>query len=141
MTPGTLTEFIQASCNCGAVAFEIDAQLSGVYVCHCSICRRSTGSSGIAVVIVDNDAFRWTRGEDKIATWRKQGTDWQTWFCSVCGSRLPGKNDDSRMFVPAGLLADSGSDLKVIHHIYVDSKAGWDEIGDAGKQHREEFRA
>ena len=35
-------------CNCGAVQFEIDAQLSGVFVCHCSICRRSTGSNGIA---------------------------------------------------------------------------------------------
>ncbi|MDJ0760956.1 MAG: GFA family protein [Woeseiaceae bacterium] len=131
---------IEAACNCGAVAFEIDAELSGVYVCHCSICRRSSGSNGIAVVVVDNDALRWTRGEDKIVTWRKPGADWQNWFCSVCGSRLPGKNDDSRMFVPAGLLPDSAKGLKVIHHIYVDSKAAWDEIGDAGKQHREAFK-
>ncbi len=39
-------------CNCGAVQFEIAADLSGVFVCHCSICRRSTGSNGIAVVVV-----------------------------------------------------------------------------------------
>ena len=41
---------ITGACNCGAVQFEIDAALSGVFVCHCSICRRSTGSNGIATV-------------------------------------------------------------------------------------------
>jgi hypothetical protein len=38
----------RGECNCGAVAFEADADLSGVFVCHCSICRRSTGNNGIA---------------------------------------------------------------------------------------------
>ncbi len=122
-------------CNCGAVAFEIRADLSGVYVCHCSICRRATGANGIAVVVVDNNAFRWTRGEEQIATWKKPDADWQCWFCRTCGSPLPGANDEARMFVPAGLIAEGGEDLRVIHHIWVNSKAGWDEIGDAGEQH------
>ncbi len=122
-------------CNCGAVAFEIRTDLSGVYVCHCSICRRATGANGIAVVVVDNNAFRWTRGEEQIATWKKPDADWQCWFCRTCGSPLPGANDEARMFVPAGLIAEGGEELRVIHHIWVDSKAGWDEIGDAGEQH------
>ncbi|MDH3906377.1 MAG: hypothetical protein OEV16_12075 [Gammaproteobacteria bacterium] len=42
------------ACNRGAVALEIGRDLSGVIVCHCSICRRATGSNGIAVVVVDN---------------------------------------------------------------------------------------
>lgn len=126
-------------CNCGAVAFEIAADLSGVIVCHCSICRRFTGSNGIAVVVVDNDAFRWVRGEELITAWQKPDADWQCWFCRICGSPLPGANDDSRMFVPAGLLSDGGESLEVIHHIWVDSKAAWDEIGDSGQQHREAF--
>lgn len=124
-------------CNCGAVAFELSADLSGVFVCHCSICRRSTGSNGIAVVVVDNDAFRWIRGEEHIASWTKPNSEWQTWFCRTCGSPLPGANDESRMFVPAGLLSDGGDALRVIHHIWVDSKAGWDEIGDSGQRHAE----
>ena len=128
---------IQAACNCGAVAFEIDAEIADVYVCHCSICRKSSGSNGVAVVLVDTDAFRWTRGEQHIATWRKSDADWQNWFCSICGSRVPGTNDESRMFVPAGLLPDE--QLRVVHHIFTDSKAALDEIGDAGKQHREGF--
>lgn len=126
---------VRGGCNCGNVTYEIDAEVSGVYVCHCSICRRATGSQGIAVVVVDKDAFRWTRGEAGIATWRKPDSDWQTWFCSRCGSTLPGINDAQRMYVPAGTITEGGEALKVIHHIWTDSKAVWDEIGDAGRRH------
>ena len=128
-------------CNCGAVAFEITSELPGVIVCHCSICRRATGSNGIAVLVVANDAFRWTRGEDRIKTSRRPGSDWQIWICGTCGSPVPGKNDRTRMFVPAGLITDGGDSLKVTHHIWVDSRAPWDEIGDAGKQCHEAFEA
>lgn len=127
-------------CNCGAVAFEIDADLKDVFVCHCSICRRATGANGIAVLLVENAKFRWLRGEDNIATWKKPGADWQCWFCRTCGSPVPGANDPTRMFVPAGLIREGGENLKVAHHIWVGSKAVWDEIGDAGKRHEEAFR-
>jgi len=128
------------SCNCGAVTFQIDADLSDVFVCHCSICRRATGSNGIAVVVIDNHAFRWLSGEAEIATWRKPGADWQFWFCRTCGSPVPGINDEARMFVPAGAISQGGESLIVKHHIWTDSKAEWDEIGDAGEQHPEAFQ-
>lgn len=131
----------KGECNCGAVRFEIDAELTGVYVCHCSICRRSTGSNGIAVVVVPNDGFRWVGGTEHIATWTKPGTAWQTWFCNICGSRVPGVNDAARMFVPAGTITHGGEALQVVHHIWVGSKAVWDEIGDSGRQHAGPFSA
>lgn len=129
----------QGECNCGAVAFEISAPISEVFVCHCSICRRYSGSNGIAVVVINNESFRWLRGDSQIATWKKPDADWHAWFCRVCGSALPGPNDASRMFVPAGLISTGGEALKVTQHIWVGSKAVWDEISDAGKQHQEAF--
>ena len=126
-------------CNCGAIAFEITSNISDVFICHCSICRRSTGSNGIAVVVIDNRDFHWIRGEELINTWHKPGHDWQTSFCQNCGSPLPSVNDESRMYVPAGLITEGGESLRVTHHIWVDSKAVWDVIGDSGKQHRESF--
>ncbi len=128
-------------CNCGAVAFEVSASLTTVYVCHCSICRRATGSNAIAVVIVDNEQFRWQRGEQYINHWQKPDSDWHMWFCRQCGSPLPGRNDESRMFVPAGTIVEGGESLQVKHHIWVDSKAPWDEIGDAGRQHPQAFES
>jgi hypothetical protein len=54
----------KGACNCGTVQFEIDSELNDVYVCHCSICRRFTGSNGIAVVVVPNEKFRWLHEVD-----------------------------------------------------------------------------
>jgi len=88
---------------------------------------------------VATDDFCWLRGEELIATWRKPGHDWQAWFCRECGSQLPGCNDETRMFVPAGLISEGGDTLRVVHHIWVDSKANWDEIGDSGRRHCEAF--
>ena len=129
-------------CNCGAAAFEITADLSDVFVCHCSICRRATGANGIAVVLVDNADLRWLRGAEHVATWKKPDADWQCWFCRVCGSPLPGNNDHegARLFIPAGTISSGGEKLRVAHHLWVGSKAAWDEIGDAGKQHHEAFQ-
>ncbi len=132
---------ISGQCNCGAVAFTVtdasqtNTQPGGIFICHCSLCRRSTGSNGIAVIVVDNHNFRWVRGEEHICTWRKPVGDWQIWFCRVCGSPLPGVNDPARMFVPAGLISSGADELRVAHHIWVDSKAPWDRIGDDGHQH------
>jgi hypothetical protein len=131
----------KGECNCGAVKFEIDADLSDVFVCHCSICRRFTGTNGIAVIIVRNDRLRWVQGEDHIAMLSKPNSDWQSWFCRVCGSAVPGRNDAATTFVPAGSLTEGGNQLKVAHHVWVGSKAAWDVIGDGGKQHTEQFRA
>ncbi|MDJ0656553.1 MAG: GFA family protein [Xanthomonadales bacterium] len=125
----------KGQCNCGAVAFEIAAKLTDIYLCHCSICRKSTGGGGIAVVVVHNKDFRWRRGQEQVTTWQKPGHDWQTSFCQGCGSPLPGPNDESRMYVPAGLIDEGGENLRVAHHIWVDSKAHWDNIGDDGQQH------
>jgi len=132
---------VKGECNCGAVQFEIDADPPGIFVCHCSICRRSTGSNGIAVVVFTKEQFRWIRGEDRITTWHRPGTDWHKWFCTGCGSPVPGENDAQTMFAPAGSLTQGAESLKVIHHVWVGSKASWDEIGDSGKQHSEGLRS
>ncbi|MGF1543842.1 MAG: GFA family protein [Parvularculaceae bacterium] len=126
---------ISGECNCGAVAFEIADEASDVFVCHCSICRRWSGANGVAVIVVDNRAFRWIRGADGISTWKKPDADWTSSFCRICGSAVPGANDKERTFVPAGLIVKGGDHLRVAHHIWVGSKAPWDAIDDDGKRH------
>ena len=130
---------VKGSCNCRAVQFDVVTQISDVYVCHCSICRKSTGSGGIAVSIVKNDDFSWEEGEEFIVTWQKPNHDWQSNFCKKCGSPLPGKNDEKTIYIPVDLL-DSGNDnLVVRHHLFVASKGSWQIIQDEGIQHQENF--
>ncbi len=130
---------VEGECNCGAVRFEVCTDISDVYVCHCSICRKSTGSGGIAVAVVDNDKFTWIKGQHQISYWSKPGREWHTYFCKVCGSPAPGENDENSMYLPVGTFSSGYENLKVAHHLFVGSKAQWEEISDSGKQHVDNY--
>ena len=131
---------VSGHCNCGAVRYEAEVDVSDVYVCHCSICRRFTGAGSIAVVVVPRSAFRWLSGSAEISRWKKPGADWEACFCRCCGSAIPGDNDASTVYLPAGSISTGGERLRVAHHLYVDSKAVWEQIGDEGTQHAEVLR-
>lgn len=131
--------YAKGSCNCGAVSFSVGEPLEDVYICHCSICRKSTGSGGIAVTVVPNSSVTIVSGGELIQQWCKPAHDWLTNFCKICGSPLPAKNDDSRVFIPVSLLDSGYENLVVKHHIFVNSKAQWEVIGDSGKLHGEAF--
>ena len=132
---------VEGECNCCAVAFKVDAKLTDVFVCHCSICRKSTASGGIAVAIVGNEKFCWIRGRDQISFWSKPGHDWHTFFCKNCGSALPGENDQNHMYIPVGTITLGHESLRVAHHLFVNYKAPWEEICDSGKQHPEGYES
>lgn len=126
---------VKGWCNCGGVAFELTTPVKHLYVCHCSICRGWTGHGGVVVTLVPKTHFRWVRGEELVRYWKKTDADWASSFCSVCGSALPGENDSETIFIPAGLIREGGEELKISDHIFVASKAHWDEIGDKALQH------
>ena len=126
----------KGSCNCGGVKFEIASPITDVYVCHCSICRKSTGSGGIAVAIVKNQDLLWVEGKDLVKKWLKPNHDWETSFCVNCGSPLPGKNDAHASYVPVSLLDSGYENLKIQAHLFVDSKAPWEEIHGNAIKHK-----
>ncbi len=131
----------KGECNCGVVTFDIKSQVSDIFICHCSICRKFTGSGGIAVVIVPKADFQWLSGESYIQKWNKPGHDWEACFCKDCGSPLPGMDSEFYMYVPASLITEGAENLEVAHHIWVDSKAHWEVIADSGKQHKGAFNS
>jgi hypothetical protein len=57
----------------------------------------------------------------------------------TCGSPTPGENDDNNLFIPVSLLNRDIKDLRVTHHLFVDSKADWEVIEDSAKQHPGNF--
>ena len=128
-----MSQVTKGSCNCGAVAFQVKVKLEDVYICHCSICRKSTGSGGIAVSVVANEDFAWCAGQSNIKTWHKPGHDWETSFCINCGSPLPGKNDESSIYIPVSLLNTGAAQLKIKKHLFLDSKAPWEEVAETHK--------
>jgi len=124
-------------CNCGAVRFEIRCPIADIYMCHCSICRAYSGSSNFAVVVIPKEEFTWTQGVDHVRSWKKPGHDWESHFCSTCGSSLPGDNDAKSFFIPAGLIFQGGENLRVTGHVCTDSKASWEVIPQTEQKDRE----
>lgn len=123
-----MTEALQGRCLCGNVAFQISGPPPKIYQCHCSLCRKVSGSASNAALLVAREAFQWIDGEQGIASYSTI-SGFKSDFCSRCGSPVPNlTKDQEKYWVPAGLL-DRSDSLKVAAHVYVDSKATWDGIG------------
>src|SRR4029453_17742946 len=102
-TMNETSRFLNGSCLCGAVAFEVDGPIAGIGQCHCSLCRKVSGTASNAVFVVGNRRFRWTRGESLRQRYVLRN-DWGTTRCTTCGSPLPESHDGKRVWVPAGLM-------------------------------------
>jgi hypothetical protein len=126
----------KGSCLCGARTYEIDGEIEGVWICHCSLCRKASGSNGIAIVIVPTEHFHWLSGEDHGVTYELRPT-YSISRCKTCGSPLPAGEEDGQVFVTAGSLDDPiGVGIK--RHIFFGSKADWD-FEEANASSFEEF--
>ncbi len=130
---------LRGSCLCGAVVFELRGEVTDIYQCHCSLCRRALGSAGISVCLSSGKDFRWVSGQDQRRLFATP-SGYRSTFCGNCGSHLPDPNpDETTYWVPAGLLDSPDPGLKVGAHVFVESKAAWDKIGDSGVQYAEHF--
>lgn len=115
------------SCLCGTVTFEISGGFESFFLCHCSRCRKDTGSAHAANLFSSKATLNWISGEGSIRTYKVPNTRHEKSFCIECGSALPSVQlNDVLLVVPAGSV-DSAIDIKPTAHICVASRAEWDE--------------
>ena len=127
----------KGSCLCGAVHYEISGSLGPVVVCHCSRCRKASGSAFNAMSPVPSSNFRIVRGEESLRIYSNDSGIHRI-FCGACGSPIIGKRDSipETVRVRIGTL-DTTIEKKIAAHIFVGSKAEWYEILDDAPQHTE----
>lgn len=120
---------MRGECLCGEVAFEIEGELPNLYQCHCSLCRKATGSIANAATFVEGKRFRWLSGQPNVSSFQKP-TGYRSDFCSACGSLVPNQlRDTDLIWVPAGLLdGDMASQVSV--HLHLSSSAPWAQESD-----------
>ncbi|AOB33183.1 aldehyde-activating protein [Bordetella sp. H567] len=125
---------LSGSCLCGQVRYTVEDRFEYAMNCHCSQCRRATGSAfkafaGIALgrlALVPGTARTMIHG-DPTAT--------HDVHCGTCGSLLYSVvRDGAYAHVAMGTLVDTPS-IRPSMHIFVGSKAGWYEITDGLPQH------
>ncbi len=119
---------VHGSCLCGAVRYEVDLPFDHFLYCHCSRCRKATGTAHAANAIVKPEAFRWLASEDRLARYDlPTARSFATSFCKQCGSPMPHlTRSRTRVIVPAGSL-DEDPGVKPTVHAYWASRATWYE--------------
>src|SRR3546814_20719714 len=120
-----MTNALRGSFLCGEIRFEIDGKIGAAGQCHCSKCRKVSGTDGNAVFYASTAGFRSLAGEDLFERFVvPDGRGWTSHFCRRCGSPEPLSDANGKFFfVPAGLLDDNPGFCGQSAHLFVCSKS------------------
>jgi len=125
---------ITGSCLCGNIKFASDDNISDASLCHCSICRKSTGSAFAAYGGVALENFKWVQGKNQLKVF--SATSLLTkYFCTNCGSTLASTHQSwpEYIYISLGCL-DEHAAINLEYHQFVASKANWETINDEIRQ-------
>lgn len=119
---------VSGSCLCGTVSYQYVGPVKVFQYCHCSRCRKFTGSAHASNIIIDPSQFQWLTGEESVGRFELPGAKYfATSFCKTCGSSLPWLTKSGKaMVIPAGTLNDDPKE-KPVHNIFIADKAPWFE--------------
>ena len=126
---------LAGKCMCGAVEYRVADAFGYAVNCHCSLCRRATGSAFKAFAAIERDKLRVTKGEQNLMLFGDEKNN--DTRCKLCGSFLYSVvRDGAFVHVAMGTLVDEPT-MRPTAHIFVGSKAGWFEITDGLPQYEE----
>jgi hypothetical protein len=121
---------IDGGCLCGGVRFRITGKLGPAGYCHCTQCRRASGSAFAANAPVRTRYFETTRGADLVREYESSPGKFRA-FCGRCGSPVYSRRDDEpdlRRIRLGSIDGDPGR--RPAGHVWVGSKAVWHAITD-----------
>ena len=121
---------LKGSCLCGGVSYQIDNQIEEIFFCHCSKCRKATGSAFNTATPVKTECFTLLTGKDKLKSFYSSESA-QRFFCSDCGSPIYSARDGQPEFIRlrVGTL-DTPINPEHKTHIFIGSKAEWFDLCD-----------
>ncbi|RYG30417.1 MAG: aldehyde-activating protein, partial [Burkholderiales bacterium] len=88
---------IRGSCLCGSVRFAISGAFDTFFLCHCSRCRKDTGSAHSANLFSASATIEWLSGRDYVRCYRLPGSRHERSFCGHCGSAMPSVQMDGAL--------------------------------------------
>lgn len=138
---------VTGNCLCGKVRYAVEMTgKPGIFqYCHCSRCRKFTGSAFASNLLVRPEDFTWLEGEEYVGRYEvPEAKHFATCFCLKCGSSLPWLTRSGRaVVVPAGTIEDD-PEIRPMQNIFCASRAAWyvepgslpqyDELPPSGKE-------
>ncbi|REF02117.1 GFA family protein [Cupriavidus plantarum] len=127
---------LAGGCLCGAIRYAVEDNFAYALNCHCSNCRRATGSAFKPFAGIARAKLRITQGEDDVSVFGDPQSAHDV-RCRICGSLMFSVvRDGEYVHVTLGTLSDAPS-IRPTAHIFVGSKAPWYTITDGLPQHDE----
>lgn len=122
---------ITGSCLCGAVHIRVDGKLGAAVHCHCSQCRRASGSAFATNADV-RARYLTLEGREAIREYESSPGKFRA-FCFRCGSPVYSRrtSDPDTYRLRLGTL-DGDPGRRPAAHGFVGSKAAWFELPDDG---------
>lgn len=120
---------LRGGCLCGDVAYEVEDAFAAAFYCHCSRCRRATGSAFKPMASIKTGSLRIVQGESGVLHYGDPAETHDV-HCGRCGSFLYSViAENGNTHVALGSLIDTPS-VRPSFHMFVASKAAWYEITD-----------
>lgn len=119
---------LDGGCLCGKIRYRIDASIIDAGYCHCSLCRRSSGSPAMAWLTIPFAGFTYTRGQAGVYQSSERN---QREHCSSCGTQLVFRQRHDPRTIDVTLCSlDDPTAVKPQYHIWVQDKVPWLLIND-----------
>jgi hypothetical protein len=118
----------EGSCLCGAIKVELTGSIDSIIHCHCSLCRKNSGTAYATNGFINANEFNVNDPENKLTHFEfKKGR--LRHFCSVCASPVFSSNTDNptKLRIRLGIL-DTDIVERPISHNFVSSRANWDDL-------------
>jgi hypothetical protein len=126
---------LTGKCLCGAVHYAVVDEFLYAANCHCSNCRRTTGSAFKPFAGIECEKIRVTKGAGGLMIYGDQTA--HDAHCKGCGSLLYSLvREGTFVHVAMGTLVDDPT-IRPTAHIFVGSKAPWFAITDDLPQYQE----
>jgi hypothetical protein len=122
-----MTVTLTGGCLCGAVRYEYSGDIGPTGYCHCTDCRRCTGSAFNVGVCVATEEFRVVAGRLKGFTKKgDSGNELTRHFCIECGSPIytSAPSAPATIFVKAGSV-DNPALVRPDHQKWTASEVPW----------------
>ncbi len=130
----------QGSCLCGQVRLKVAGPIESVIHCHCSRCRKSSGTAYATNGFIARSGLTIETGAELIRSYQSAPGKLRH-FCGNCGSPLYSSNEQTpeRLRIRLGVL-DSDIVERPVSHNFMSSRANWDEP-DAVLPHSDGYEA
>ncbi len=113
----------KGQCHCGAISYEMPAEVVYHALCHCQDCRRHSGAPAVAWGLIPRDALQ-LNGEPQVYQSSENG---RRHFCGTCGSSLFYSNEQvfpGMIDVMTATLDDPDA-IPMQLHVQTAEQIGW----------------